>query len=101
MSAGFRTVAVTPEGLVHLLQALGTDKDVRLCGHGVPEGVGLAGARLTDDGVLEINLAYHRWPDEFPPDEPIRLMYARRLGRAGNASDWGAPQPLDTARVQS
>lgn len=89
----FRTVTVTPDGLVHLLEALGSGHDVRLCGHGIPRGVGVAGTRWDPDALtLEVDLVHHRWPDEIPPGQPIEIRYARRVGAGDN--NWGAPEEL-------
>lgn len=87
MSTPFRTLRVTPEGLVQLLQGI-TAGEVRANGPGISSGVGIGQVRYDEDArVLEIDLVDQGWADDGPH---VGFPWARRYTQLGNASDWGA-----------
>lgn len=94
MSDVFRTLRVTPDGLVKLLKAVSVGQGVAIATEGIPEGAAIAGVIWNDtDRVLELELVYGpRWPND--ATGPIEFKYARRYRTDGNSSDWGQPLPI-------
>lgn len=91
--SGFRTMTITGDGLVHLLEAI-TAGEIKIAGPGIPNGASCARVRVVGR-TIEIDVVHHRWPEEIGPDDPIEPLYVRRLGNRGDPSDWGAPIGLD------
>lgn len=91
MTAGIRTLHVSPEALLDLLKAVSAGKELQPCGATIPPEAGLAGVSYDPERrIFEIGIA-SRWPDDNPA---VEFRYRVRHANSGTNGDWGMPRVL-------